>query len=231
MGEAGSHRFDECVDGGIEGVVGRAGVGGLRRADRCDDAAIAHLPPEAREIYRNRIDGLAERWFRQGASQRDLGQLRRVVDQAFCSSWGDDSLELLGDLAFQDGRFGESLAMYRRLVADRPGDATVPVHPDPSVDLARVAAKKIFCRVAAGEEPPGKGELDEFARFYPGAAGTFAGRNYDSGGFAIAVAKPDQLRVHAEIDTQNAPHDTVFHQGGAFSLAEAMTSTGRAERR
>ncbi len=85
-------------------------------------AAIAHLPPEAREIYRNRIDGLAERWFQQGASQRDLGLLRRVVDQAFCSSWGDDALELLGDLAFQDGRFGEALAMYRRLVADRPGD-------------------------------------------------------------------------------------------------------------
>ena len=68
------------------------------------------------QIYRNRIDGLAERWFRQGASQRDLGLLRRVVDQAFCSSWGDDALELLGDLAFQDGRFGEALAMYRRLV-------------------------------------------------------------------------------------------------------------------
>ena len=34
--------------------------------------AIAHLPPEAREIYRNRIDGVAERWFRQGASSGDL---------------------------------------------------------------------------------------------------------------------------------------------------------------
>ena len=88
-------------------------------------AAIAHLPPEAREIYRNRIDGLAGRWFEQGASRRDLGLLRRVVDQAFCSSWGDDALELLGDLAFQDGRFGEALAMYGRLVADRPGDPIV----------------------------------------------------------------------------------------------------------
>ena len=39
--------------------------------------------------------------------------LRRVVDQAFCSSWGDDALELLGDLAFQDGRFGEALAMLQ----------------------------------------------------------------------------------------------------------------------
>ena len=30
-------------------------------------AAIAQLPPEARAIYRNRIDGLAERWFRAGS--------------------------------------------------------------------------------------------------------------------------------------------------------------------
>ena len=117
---------------------------------------LAQLPPEAREIYRNRVDGVAERWFRQGASQRDVGSLRRVVDQAFCSSWGDDALELLGDLAFQDGRFGEALAMYSRLVADRPDDPFVLVHPDPSVDLARVAAKKLLCRAAEGENPPAR---------------------------------------------------------------------------
>ncbi len=130
-------------------------------------SAIAHLPPEARKIYHNRIDGLAERWFRQGAKEHDLGLLRRVVDQAFCGKWGDDAAELLGDLAFQDGRFGESLAMYRRLVADRPGDLGLLIHPDPSVDLARVAAKKMLCRVAAGEKPPGKRELDEFAQALP----------------------------------------------------------------
>ena len=108
-------------------------------------------PPEARAIYRNRVDSQAERWFRQGERQRDRALLRRVVDQAFCSSWGDDALELLGDLAFQDGRFGEALAMYRQLVPDRPEDTFSLVHPDPSVDLARVAAKKLLCRAAAGE--------------------------------------------------------------------------------
>ena len=130
-------------------------------------AALAQLPPEAREIYRNRLDGVAERWFRQGASQRDVGSLRRVVDLAFCSSWGDDALELLGDLAFQDGRFGEAQAMYGRLVADRPDDPYVLVHPDPSVDLARVAAKKLLCRAAEGENPPSRADLDAFAGAIP----------------------------------------------------------------
>lgn len=54
-------------------------------------AAIAQFPPEARAIYRNRVDGIAERRFRQGAKERDLALLRRVVDHAFCSSWGDDA--------------------------------------------------------------------------------------------------------------------------------------------
>ncbi|MGP0062353.1 MAG: PQQ-binding-like beta-propeller repeat protein [Isosphaeraceae bacterium] len=136
---------------------------------------IAHLPPEARELYRNRSDGLAERWFQEGARRRDIGLLRRVFDQAFCSSWGDDALELAGDLAFQDGRFDEALALYDQLVADRPGDPNALIHPDPSVDLAGVAAKKWLCR-AAGENPPTKADLDEFARRYPGASGGLAGK-------------------------------------------------------
>jgi outer membrane protein assembly factor BamB/tetratricopeptide (TPR) repeat protein len=162
--------------------------------------SLAKLPPEARAIYRNRVDGVAERWFRQGQSQRDVRSLRRVVDLAFCSSWGDDALELLGDLAFQDGRFGEALAMYARIVADHPDDPYALVHPDPSVDLARVAAKKLLCRAAAGENPPAPAEVDEFARRYPGAAGDLAGRN---GPYAQILAESlagDHLTAPAQPD-------------------------------
>ncbi len=144
---------------------------GRRYCHRC----IAQMPPEAREIYRNRLDPLAERWYREGASRRDEGMLRRVVDRAFCSSWGDDALELLGDLAFQDGRFGEALAMYRHLVPDRADEPFALVHPDPSVDVPRVAAKKWLCR-SASEGPPSRGDLEEYARQYPGASGSLAGR-------------------------------------------------------
>src|SRR5262249_38935588 len=130
--------------------------------------ALAHMPAEAREIYRKRVDMLAERWFSQGARESDHVLLRRVVDQAFCSSCGDDALELLGDLSFQDGRFGEALGHYRLLVADQPDDPYALVHPDASVDLACVAAKKLLCRAALGEDPPNRADLDAFARRYPG---------------------------------------------------------------
>lgn len=137
---------------------------------------LASLPAPARAIYRGRVDAQAERWYRQGSADRDRSLLRRIVEQAFCSSWGDDALELLGDLAFEDGRFEEALGSYRQLVPDHPEGHSALVHPDPSVDLARVAAKKFLCRAAMGEPPPNRAMLDAFAQAYPNAAGALAGR-------------------------------------------------------
>ena len=163
---------------------------------------IAKLPPEAREIYRKRVDGIAERWYRQGEKERDLASLRRVVDQAFCSAWGDKALELLGDLAFQDGRFGEALAAYGQLVADRPEDTFTLVHPDPTVDLARVAAKKLLCRAALGENPPGPADLKDFASRYPGAAGTLAGRTGPYTEIVAQALQSDHLAPAQEPDNR-----------------------------
>lgn len=137
---------------------------------------IAELPPEARKLYQSRVDVQAERWFRQAAEERDRSLLRRVIDQAFCSSWGDDAENLLGDLAFQDGRFEEAIAAYRVLVPDRPDNPAGLTHPDPSVDLAQVAAKKLLCRAALGTNPPGAQDLDTYAKQFPNAAGSLAGR-------------------------------------------------------
>ena len=36
--------------------------------------------------------------------------LRRLVDERFCSSVTDQALQLLGDLAFERGEFGEAQA-------------------------------------------------------------------------------------------------------------------------
>ena len=157
-------------------------VNGRRFCHRC----LAQLPPEARELYRGRADGLAERWFHEGARRRDMSLLRRVFDQAFCSSWGDDALELAGGPGLSGRPIRRGVGdCTASLVADRPGDPNILIHPDPSVDLAGVAAKKWLCR-AAGEKPPTKADLDEFARRYPGAAGTLAGKK---GTYATILAQ------------------------------------------
>ena len=95
--------------------------------------------------------------------------------------------DLLGDLAFQDGQFGEALAAYRRIVPDVPGSGAAGlVHPDPDVNLARVAAKKLLCRAAIGAEPPSAADLKAFAAAYPGSKGSIAGRD---GSLAQSVAE------------------------------------------
>src|SRR5262249_5117807 len=99
---------------------------------------IAAMPAEARELYPEPVDAQAERWLKRGQETRDRAVLRRVVDEAFCSASGDDALEALGDLAFQDGRFAEALEAYRRLVPEAGVEPSGLVHPDPSVDEARI---------------------------------------------------------------------------------------------
>ncbi|MDR3639685.1 MAG: PQQ-binding-like beta-propeller repeat protein, partial [Isosphaeraceae bacterium] len=119
---------------------------------------------------------------------------------AFCSSWGDDALDLLGDLAFQDGRFDEALSMYRQLVPDHEADRAALVYPDPGVDVARVAAKKLLCRAALGESPPGPADLEAYAKAYPNASGALAGRNGPYARTMAEALKGDHLAPPTQPD-------------------------------
>ena len=138
---------------------------------------IAALPPEGRAVYRARVDPQAARWFKQGVDHRDKAALRRVVDEAYCSSFGDDAQELLGDLAFQEGNFAEAISTYRRLVPTLVDPKNGLAHPDPSIDLARVAAKILMAQAALGTNPPTRADLENFAKRFPNAKGTLAGRD------------------------------------------------------
>ncbi|WP_165243569.1 outer membrane protein assembly factor BamB family protein [Paludisphaera soli] len=163
---------------------------------------LAGLPAEALAAYRARRDSQAERWYAEGKERRDPTPLRRIVDEAFCTSWGDDALELLGDLAFQDGRFGEAVAMYRRLAPDDPESPLNFPHPDPSVDLPRVEAKKILARAAMGDAEEVAREVEGFAQRRGAASGALAGRKgplADSLAQAIAA---DSLAPPAQNDAR-----------------------------
>ncbi len=129
------------------------------RAGEAPSGGTGHLPRTGRRSGGG--------WLREGQNKREPELLRKVVDLAFCSAWGDDALELLGDLAFQDGKFGDAQAMYRKLVPDGPDDTFSLIHPDPSVDLARVAAKKILCRAAQGEKLDVAAVIDAFSHRFP----------------------------------------------------------------
>jgi outer membrane protein assembly factor BamB len=68
-------------------------------------AALAAEAPEALEHYRRLVDSLADSWLREGAKNNDEALLRRVVEQAFASTAGDDALLKLGDLALAKGDY------------------------------------------------------------------------------------------------------------------------------
>ena len=77
---------------------------------------LSGLPAEALALYRRQVDSLAQKWYQLGQSQHDKQLLQQVVDQAFASSWGDDALWLLGEMALEAGQYAEARWYWERLV-------------------------------------------------------------------------------------------------------------------
>lgn len=169
---------------------------------------LAALPPDALRPYRTRVDQQAKKWLEQGSAGRDVRPLRRVVEEAFCSRHGDAALDLLGDLAFERGRFHEAERWWRMLAlpaseaahrAKRPppapwlkSDDTPPqvdlLYPDPQVDVARARAKQILALLFRGEGEAAKAELEAFRALHPKAEGHLAGRKGNYADVLQAVA-------------------------------------------
>jgi len=76
---------------------------------------LARLPAEGLAAYRRRVDALAEQWFRDAIASRDEQLLRRVVDESFCSSWGDDALLALGELALERGDYASARRNWEQI--------------------------------------------------------------------------------------------------------------------
>ncbi len=72
-------------------------------------------PPEGLATYRSRVDSVAERWLREGIEQLDESLLRRVTDELLASSYGDDALLALGELALERGDTAAARRYWRRI--------------------------------------------------------------------------------------------------------------------
>jgi outer membrane protein assembly factor BamB len=146
------------------------------QARRVVHAAIAGLPAEALALYRSRVEGQAARWLQQGVAARDPRLLRKVVEEAFCSRAAEKALDLLGDLAFERGRFEEAAGWWRLLAAPR-GEPTELVYPDLRLDRARVLAKQVLARLFGDGPREAWADLLRAYRAEHGAAeGVLAGR-------------------------------------------------------
>ncbi|MGL5097834.1 MAG: hypothetical protein ACRDD1_19770, partial [Planctomycetia bacterium] len=141
-------------------------------------AMVAALPPEALKLYRDQVDGQAEDLWKRYEAGGDAALLERIADEFFCSSRGDDACDALGDRAFVVGRLAEASSWWKRLAptdddaplddvgkpaAKEAADADKPMapsagwteirlrHPDPSIDVARTAAKRLIADIMQGD--------------------------------------------------------------------------------
>ncbi|MBI1914409.1 MAG: hypothetical protein HYS12_06670, partial [Planctomycetes bacterium] len=141
-------------------------------------ARLARLPKDVLARYRVRIERQAQKWLEQGRREREAVVLRRVVDETFCSRAAETALDLLGDLAFEDGQFEKAESWWGQLVPLEPDqdqphrEGNPPVYPDPQLDVARTRAKQLLARwFAQGHARPAEWRrlLEDFRKRYPRA--------------------------------------------------------------
>ena len=174
----------------------------------CVDMFLSSLPPEGLALYRTKIDPQARRWFETAQRLRDEDGLERVVRKAFLSSYGDDALLLLGELAWEQGAVTRARGYWEKLIPlaapSDPGELPVVLkYPDSPVDRAQIEARLILCSLMQGQRARAKREYESFAQTYPQATGKFAGR---SGNLAtilktlLATAKAAAPATPADVD-------------------------------
>ena len=64
-------------------------------------AEMAGSSPEVLRLYRAQVDPLAKSWFTKAMQDHDENMLTRIVDELYCSSYGDDALLALGEIALE----------------------------------------------------------------------------------------------------------------------------------
>jgi len=141
---------------------------------------ITRLPPTTLARYRAQVDPLAETWFRQGIADRDVASLQRVVDEAFCSSWGDDALLALGEFALSRGEYQKARLAWSRLspTLRRPEDESLAwFYPDTTHSLADLRARLVLISIREGDQQRAERELRQMIADYPDARGQLGGRS------------------------------------------------------
>ena len=122
-----ANRGDEAVESSILGPNQAPFERFVTVGEFCQ-STLAGLPPEGLKVYRRRVDATARRWLREGVARVDEDLLRRVAEEFFASSSGDDALVALGDLALQRGDTAAARRWLRRVSPLLWGPLGEPIH-------------------------------------------------------------------------------------------------------
>jgi len=157
---------------------------------------LASLPPEALALYRSRVDPSARKWYEDGLARGDRRLLEQVLDQAFASSWGDNALYALGEMALESGDFAAARSYWEKIIPVTPPDdapRTWLCVPDTDLDLAAVRARLVLASILEGSLGRARDELSAFSQLHADARGRFGGRevNYVEALSSLLAASAD----------------------------------------
>ncbi|MCH2114976.1 MAG: PQQ-binding-like beta-propeller repeat protein [Pirellulales bacterium] len=136
----------------------------------------SQLPGKPLEQYRQLVDEGAEVWYRRGIAQRDAPLLQQIVDHAFCSTWGDDALWALGEIALERGRYAEARRCWQRISPQIFSEPSGLCYPDSQMDLADLRARLLLVSVRARDWARAEEQLAELQLKHPAAVGKLGGR-------------------------------------------------------
>ncbi len=142
-------------------------------------ARVSKLPPEVLLQYRSLVDPLAETWYRRGLAERDPQWLRRVVDEMFCSRWGDEALFALGELALEQGQYQAARTYWRQISPQfqQVREPAMLAYPDTNLELASVWARLALVSLYEGELKQAENEIEALLLCCGSARGRLGGRD------------------------------------------------------
>ena len=180
---------------------------------------LASLPRASLIGYRQRVDAEAKALLEQGRQLRSSIPLRRIADELFCSSVGDQALDLLGDLAFERGQFDEARHWWSLIAPLEPTGDDRLRYPDPHVDVVRVQAKQLLALIFQGRLDEAKPAIARFDKRHPNARGDLAGQE----GVYERILSKTLTEFHRERISNNDEAWTTF--GGAETRNHILSHT------
>ncbi|WP_417375837.1 PQQ-binding-like beta-propeller repeat protein [Gimesia maris] len=162
----------------------------LRVSEYCQNL-LAGFPPEAIAIYREKVDPRAKRWYEEALANSSEQPLVNIAEQALMSSYGDDALNLLGELAWEQGQLAEARSCWRKLIprtaSDSPVyDAGLFHYPDTDLPVPEILARLILVSFFEGNFRQADFEYRQFRKKFPETDGKLAGKE---GNLSALLAK------------------------------------------
>ena len=140
------------------------------------------LPPKALAVYRDQVDATARSWYESGVARHERGLLQKVVNEALASSYGDDALAALGDMALEEGDFASARSYWEKIVPADPPPGTPHTWlgvTDTDLDLAAVRARLVLASILEGSADRAQDELARFRQLHPDSRGRLGGVEVD----------------------------------------------------